>query len=76
LQELLVRVFEGNVSDRDIRGYRPAYVSRIHENIRTREEFEVFHKNIESNTTMDYLYEKKSMKNVITTELKDSDRLG
>jgi hypothetical protein len=75
LQELLVRTFKGDNNDSDLLRHRPAYISRIHENIRTRQEFGEFQKSIDSNTTRDYLYEKKSMKEVITTELKDSDRL-
>ena len=74
LQDLLVRSFHGDIVDKDLTGYRYAYISRIHENIRTRQEFTEFQKNIESNTTRDYLDEKKSMKKVISAELADSNR--
>lgn len=75
LKEFMKRVIEGNMTDMDWSNYRPSYLSRIHENIRTREEFIKFQKHIESNTPKEYLTNKKSMNNIVSTELKTSNRL-
>ncbi len=71
LQELLERIVENKTDEKDWSNNRPVYLSRVHENVRTRDEFSVFQKNIDNNTTNDYLNEKKDMNNVVKNHLKN-----
>lgn len=71
LQELLSKLVENNTVDSDWKYSRPFYLSRVHENVRTREEFSELKKNIESETSKDYLQEKPDMNTVINEHLKN-----
>lgn len=71
LQELLERIVENSTTPNDWKNNRPSYLSRVHENVRTRGEFDMFQKNIDADTTSEYLSEKKDMNTVITNQLKD-----
>lgn len=70
LQELLTRMATHTTTEEDWKQNRPIYVSRLHENVRSREEFAIMQKNIESKSTSDYLSEKNDMKRIIKDHLK------
>lgn len=70
LRDLLERIIDGSTKMEDWNYYKPSYLSRVHENIRTKEEFESFRKHIESGTTSDYLRVKNDMNNVVSNHLK------
>lgn len=74
LQDLLERIVENSTTEKDWKNSRPSYLSRVHENVRTRVEFDEFKKNINADTTSEYLSEKKDMKTVITNHLKDRSK--
>ena len=71
LQELLTNLVENNTTDDDWKKNRPSYLSRVHENVQTRNEFDNLQKNIESCTSIEYLEEKKDMNKVIKDHLKE-----
>jgi hypothetical protein len=71
LKDLLKRIIDNTVDDSDWLHNRPSYLSRVHENIRTKEEFENLKKHIESDTAEDYLNDKKEMSNIVSSHLKD-----
>ena len=71
LQELLTRIVNGRISETDRLYNRPNYLSRVHESVRTREEFEEFKRSIYSNEASGYLKDKKDMNFVVTSHLKD-----
>jgi len=70
LQELLERVAKNRTTSDDWKNNRPRYLSRAHENVRTRLEFQSLHENIKSNSVSDYLSEKNDMNAVVTNHLK------
>lgn len=71
LQELLMKIASDRLTKEDWKDNRPKYLSRSHENVRTREEFEFLHKNIESNSVKDYLKEKRDMNSIISEHLEE-----
>ena len=71
LKELLMRIAENRLEPADWRQRRPFNLSRVHENIRAREEFELLQKRIGSGESKDYLAEKKEMNAIVSTHLKD-----
>jgi hypothetical protein len=71
MQELLERIVNDQITDVDWKHNRPSYLSRVHENARTRPEFDSLQKNIDSETTLDYIEEKKDMGTVIKDHLKE-----
>lgn len=71
LQDLLERIVTNSVTKKDWNGNRPSYLSRVHENVRTRSEFSTFKKSIDADTAQEYLQEKKDMNKVVTSHLKD-----
>ncbi|MEP0823949.1 MAG: hypothetical protein HRF40_00535 [Nitrososphaera sp.] len=70
LQELFERMATNTLDEHDWKYRRPSNLSRVHENIRTREEFKKLQKSIEDRSARDYLSEKTEMDAVITKELK------
>lgn len=70
LQELLTRMSRHETTEEDWKQNRPIYLSRLHENVRSREEFAIMQKKIESNSTSDYLLEKHDMSRIIKEHLK------
>ena len=70
LQELLERMASNKLRKDDWKGYRPQYLSRVHENVQTRLEFDDFRKNIKSNSAKDYLEGKPDMNVIIREHLK------
>lgn len=70
-QELLTRIVNGRIPETDWLYNRPNYLSRVHESVRTREEFEEFKRSIYSNETSGYLKDKKDTIFVVTSHLKD-----
>lgn len=68
---MLKRIIDNAVDNSDWLYNRPSYLSRVHENIRTKEEFEIFKKHIESDAALDYLNDKKDMNNIVSSHLKD-----
>jgi hypothetical protein len=71
LYDLFKRLVENTTYDNDWVQNRPTYLSRVHENLRTKEEFETFQKHIDSNSANDYLSIKKDMNTVVSNHLKD-----
>jgi hypothetical protein len=71
LYDLMKRIVENATNDNDWINNRPNYLSRVHENVRTKEEFEAFQKHIESNTANDYPGIKKDMNTVVNNHLKN-----
>jgi hypothetical protein len=71
LQDLMKRIVHERTDERDWYGNRPGYLSRVHENARSRQEFHVLQQNIDSDTITDYLADKKDMNMVIKNHLKD-----
>jgi len=71
LQELLTKLVENATTESDWKYGRPAYLSRVHESVRSRIEFEDLKKSIDSQTSKDYLGDKKDMNTVIEEHLKD-----
>jgi len=71
LYDLFKRLVENTAYDNDWVQNRPIYLSRVHENLRTNEEFETFQKHIDSNSANDYLSIKKDMNTVVSNHLKD-----
>jgi len=69
LQELLEKIAKNSLTEQDWKNNRPKYLSRAHENVRTRTEFKNLHKNIESNSTKDYLKEKRDMNSIVIKHL-------
>jgi len=69
LEELFEKMATHSLKDEDWKNNRPKYLSRVHENIRTRPEFKNLHDNIESNSTKDYLKEKHDMNTVVRKHL-------
>lgn len=70
LQELLTKLVENSTTENDWKYGRPSYLSRVHENVRSRGEFDSLKKNIDSETSKEYLEEKKDMDTVIKNHLK------
>ena len=54
----------------DWKDNRPKYLSRVHENVRTRSEFQNLHDSIDSNSVKDYLKDKGDMNEVVRKHLK------
>lgn len=71
LQDLMKRIVNDNTTDYDWNGNRPIYLSRVHENIRSREEFQTFQKYVDSDNAGDYLSEKKDMNTVVKAHLQN-----
>ena len=71
LQDLLTKLMENSTNSEDWKQNRPFYLSRVHENVRTRDEFDNLKKNIDSRTSTEYLEEKKDMNMVIKDHLKE-----
>lgn len=69
LQRLFMRIVEKNTNTTDWLQNRPTYLSRIHENIQTQEEFSQFQKDIGGNLAKDYLKEKSVMNKVVTEHM-------
>lgn len=72
LQSLLTRIATEKLTKTDWTNSRPRYLSRIHEHIRSHQEFQIMQKNIDSNSTRDYLNDKPDMAQVIDLELSDN----
>lgn len=70
LQALLKRISRNETTDRDWKDNRAKYLSRVHENVRTRSEFKNMKKNIEQNDTAEYLLEKPDMNTVVKDHIK------
>lgn len=71
LQDLLVKLVDKSTNNDDWKYNRPSYLSRVHENVRTRNEFDNLKKNINSSTSVEYLEEKDDMSKVIKDHLKN-----
>ena len=69
LQELFEKMGKNKLKEEDWKNNRPKYLSRVHENVRTRPEFRTLHDNIESNSTREYLKEKHDMNSVVIKHL-------
>ena len=69
LQELLARIATGKLTKDDWKNSRPRYLSRMHEYVRSHQEFQIMQKNIDSNSARDYLDEKPDMAKVVDLEL-------
>ena len=69
LEELFEKMATHNLKDEDWKNNRPKYLSRVHENVRTRSEFKNLHDNIESNSVKEYLSEKHDMNTVVRKHL-------
>ena len=69
LEELFEKMATHNLTEDDWKNNRPKYLSRVHENVQTRSEFQNLHDNIESNSTKDYLGEKHDMNSVVRKHL-------
>ncbi len=67
LQELLNKIVKGKTSDTDWLNNGPNYLSRFHEIVRTRDEFEIFRKYVCSNTANEYLKDKKQKQRQYTS---------
>lgn len=69
LQDLLKNIADDSLTIKDWKEGRPKYLSRVHENVQTRIEFNNLQKNISSNSTKDYLEEKNDMNTVVSNHL-------
>ncbi len=69
LEKLFEKMATHNLTEDDWKNNRPKYLSRVHENVQTRSEFQNLHDNIESNSTKDYLGEKHDMNSVVRKHL-------
>ena len=69
LEELFEKIATDKLKEEDWKNNRPKYLSRVHENIRTRSEFQTLHDNISSNSTNEYLKEKQDMNTVVKKHL-------
>ena len=69
LQDLFVKVVEGEADKLDWKKNRPRYLARVHENLRARDELEIFQKDIDSNSAKEYLSEKPDMNSVVTDHM-------
>lgn len=69
LERLFEKMATSNLKEEDWKNNRPKYLSRVHENIRTRSEFKNLHDNIDSNSTKEYLKEKHDMNTVVRKHL-------
>ncbi|MCA9812996.1 MAG: hypothetical protein KC483_09085 [Nitrosarchaeum sp.] len=70
LQELFYRVVNNQTDAGDWKDNRPMYISRVHENMRTRPEMSSLQKNIDSNTASDYLQDKYLMNETVLQHMK------
>ena len=75
LQEMLIKILNNSLTENDWKYNRPSYLSRIHENIKTRKEFYQFYRYITTNSARDYLDTKLPMKNAITEDLKQAHKI-
>ena len=69
LEQLFEKMATLNLEEKDWKNNRPKYLSRIHENIRTRLEFQNLHDNIVSNSASEYLKDKHDMDTVVRKHL-------
>ena len=70
LQELFVKILEHSTDDSDWIQNRPMYLSRVHENMQTRQEFTRLQTDIDSNLAKDYLSQKNDMNTIVTEHMK------
>ena len=69
LEQLFEKIATNKLKEEDWKNNRPKYLSRIHENIRTRSEFKTLHDSISSNSANEYLKEKHDMNTVLKKHL-------
>ncbi len=69
LEELFEKMSTNTLTESDWKNNRPKYLSRVHENVRTRSEFKNLHDNIDSNSVRDYLKDKHDMDTVVKKHL-------
>lgn len=69
LGSLFENLITGETSEVDLSRNRPLYVSRVHESVRSREEFQNLSNAIEHNEIAHYLHAKKDMNQVISNHL-------
>lgn len=62
---MLEKIATNTLSNEDWKENRPKYLSRVHENVRTRNEFQNLYKNIESNSAISKHLKPREQKNIL-----------
>jgi hypothetical protein len=74
LQQLFNDLVTDKAQETDWKGRRPGYISRVHENVISREEFVNLESAIKADEARDYLKEKSDMNDVVERHLKNRNR--